>query len=68
MLLGNKPVTNCFTSVTVPNKILIFQTTWEENWNICCSLGMKPIMVETVEHAQCLSNWTKGSLKDLNTN
>jgi len=34
---------------------------WEENLKICCSLGLKPLMVESAAQAQCISKWTNGS-------
>jgi len=64
---AGKQTSAIFSGVFKSNNIQFFnKTTWEENWDMCCSLGMAPIMVETVEHAQCLSNWTKGRLKDSN--
>jgi hypothetical protein len=34
--------------------------TWDENWNICCGLGLKPIAFETNEEQMCFNNLTKG--------
>jgi hypothetical protein len=33
---------------------------WDENWAMCCSLGMKPIALETLNEQICLENMTKG--------
>lgn len=32
--------------------------TWAENWNMCCSLGMKPLIIETSYEQQCWSKIT----------
>jgi len=39
---------------------LVFKVSWQQNWDICVSLAMKPIIIETLAQAQCLSDWTKG--------
>jgi predicted nucleic acid-binding Zn ribbon protein len=41
-------------------KKLFVQMTWEENWQICCSIGMKPIILETLAEQMCLENMTAG--------
>jgi len=37
---------------------LMKQTTWEQNWETCCSLGMDPIYFESLEDQQCVINFT----------
>jgi Lectin C-type domain len=39
------------------------QVTWEKNWQMCCSLGMSPLAIDTLEEQQCLSNLTKSNWK-----
>jgi hypothetical protein len=38
--------------------------TWKENWQICCSIGMKPIILETLAEQMCLENMTAGWTQD----
>jgi len=81
-LFGNKPVG------MLPKKILKTITTYdyffniarfpgEENWQTCCSLGMEPLLINSVQELKCLSNltqngtwkgnsnyWTAGTQKD----
>ncbi|XP_059479104.1 uncharacterized protein LOC132198857 [Neocloeon triangulifer] len=35
--------------------------TWEENWNMCCRLGMAPVIFETYEEQFCLQNIVKSN-------
>jgi hypothetical protein len=37
---------------------LIKQGNWDQNWNFCCSLGMEPIIIESRDEQNCLSNLT----------
>jgi hypothetical protein len=37
------------------------KVSWEENWQLCCSIGMKPIVLETSEEQICLQNLTRGA-------
>jgi hypothetical protein len=37
------------------------QVTFQQNWEICCSLGMTPISLDSAYEQQCLSNLTKSS-------
>jgi hypothetical protein len=30
------------------------QVTWRENWETCCSIGMMPVIIESMEESQCL--------------
>jgi len=32
--------------------------TWDENWAMCCSLGMEPIVLESKKEQQCLTQMT----------
>jgi hypothetical protein len=33
--------------------------TWEQNWKTCCSLGMEPLLLESLTELKCLTNVTK---------
>ncbi|XP_059476327.1 uncharacterized protein LOC132197211 [Neocloeon triangulifer] len=54
------------------------EVTWEQNWKLCCALGMQPVLIETLEESQCLATslpanvtadeayWTGGFKHELN--
>ncbi|XP_059468619.1 uncharacterized protein LOC132192602 [Neocloeon triangulifer] len=45
---------SCGKKYLFGNKLL----NWDENWDMCCSLGMQPVAIESEEEQKCLSNLT----------
>jgi Lectin C-type domain len=41
------------------NFIINGKVTWELNWQTCCSLGMEPLVIDSLKELKCLSNVTK---------
>jgi len=41
------------------SSITVIKVSWEDNWKKCCSIGMKPIVLETFQEQLCLENMTK---------
>jgi hypothetical protein len=39
---------------------IIEQVTWEDNWKLCCSLGMQPLTFDSLDNMQCLINILNG--------
>jgi hypothetical protein len=39
------------------------KVSWHKNWETCCSLGMKPLVIESEAEQKCLSDLTQGSIK-----
>jgi hypothetical protein len=35
--------------------------TWEQNWEICCSLGMQPLQIKSQEEQTCFNKLTSGT-------
>ncbi|CAB3372998.1 Hypothetical predicted protein [Cloeon dipterum] len=42
--------------------------TWQQSWDLCCSLGMKPISFSSASDFECLSNTTKDMIWTKNWN
>jgi len=40
----------------------MIKVSWDQNWKTCCSLGMTPLSLDTVQEQQCLSNLTNSNL------
>lgn len=59
ILFGNKPVMQslkyALKKLKIANKL---QVQWADNWNICCSLGMKPLTIENLDEQKC---WDKAT-------
>jgi hypothetical protein len=44
---------------------MLKQATWEQNFQTCCSMGLKPIVFETPTEIECLGNYTKSETQAL---
>ncbi|XP_059488887.1 uncharacterized protein LOC132204410 isoform X2 [Neocloeon triangulifer] len=50
--------------MTICNKRYLFSNklgTWQQNWDTCCSLGMRPVWFQDASDMACLSNATKSN-------
>ncbi|XP_059488805.1 uncharacterized protein LOC132204354 [Neocloeon triangulifer] len=50
--------------INVCNKIYLFSNklgTWQQSWDTCCSLGMRPVWFQDASDMACLSNATKSN-------
>jgi hypothetical protein len=43
----------------------MYQATWAQNYQKCCSMGLKPIVFETKTELECLGNFTKSAKKNI---
>jgi hypothetical protein len=42
-------------------KYTILQGNWQDNWDQCCQIGMKPFVLDEAEEFQCFNSLLKGS-------